>query len=357
MKIGFLVDKVSFGGGERILKMLIDEFYKLGHTISIYSWNNDWFSFNNVNGYSVFILHDSPIGLRKKFLAYKELKDIMLVTRPDCLIIFSLGLAEIGVWAAKHTGIPVVLSERVDPRYLPKSRIHRFLRLLVYRACNGIVFQTIEVQNYYSKTIQKRGIVIPNPIMDDKLPTVNVRNSKKEIVAVGRLSHEKNYELLITAFSELNLSEYKLRIFGEGPLFCKLSRMIEAFGMQDRIFLEGQVDRVVDQIKNSDIFVLSSKYEGMPNVLIEAMSMGLACVSTDFSSGGARALIVHGENGMIVPTNNIEAMKNVILELVNDATLKQKMKINALKIRKTNSKERILPLWIDFIYSISNSKV
>lgn len=357
MEIGFLVDKIAFGGGERILKMLIDEFYKLGHTILIYTWNKEWINFENTYGYNIYILRDSPIGLWGKLLAYKELREKIFITRPDCLIIFSLGLAEVGVWAGKRNNISVILSERVDPNYLPKSKVHRFIRLLVYKACSGIVFQTVEVKKYYSKSIQKKGIVIPNPIMDDKLPMANVDSPRKEIVAVGRLSDEKNYELLITAFSELNISEYKLRIFGEGPLFNKLQQMIEALDMKDNIFLEGQVDRVIEHIKDSDIFVLSSKHEGMPNVLIEAMAMGLACISTDFSSGGARALIVHGENGMLVPMNNIKSMKKVILELMNDAILKRKLKVNALNIRKTNSKEIILPMWIDFIYSKSKRKI
>ena len=280
----------------------------------------------------------------------------MLLTRPNCLIIFSLGLAEIGVFAAKRICVPTILSERVDPKYLPQSKIHRFLRLLVYHICDGLVFQTIEVKQYFSKYIQKKSIVIQNPIMDDNLPIVNVNCFEKEIVAVGRLSIEKNYKLLIRAFAELNIPEYRLRIFGEGPLFNELSELIDSLEMKDKIILEGNVDRVVDSIQNSDIFVLSSNHEGMPNALIEAMAMGLACISTDFSSGGAKALITNNENGIIIPVDDLFSLKDAILNVVCNIDLKQKIKTNAVKIRETNSKERILPVWIEYIDTILQKK-
>ena len=356
MQIGFLVDKIAFGGGERILKMLIDEFCKRGHVISIYSWNKEWLSFNNIHNYNIYVLPGEPIGVKGKIIAYRNLRRQMLLTRPDCLIIFSLGLAEIGVFVAKTVCVPTILSERVDPKYLPQSKIHRLLKLLVYHFCDGIVFQTVQVKQYFSKSIQKKSIEIQNPIMDDNLPVANDNSAEKEIVAVGRLSIEKNYKLLIRAFAELNIPEYRLKIFGKGPLFNELSDLIDSLRMNDKIILEGSVDRVVDFIRNSDIFVLSSNHEGMPNALIEAMAMGLACISTDFSSGGARALITNNENGIIVPVDDLFSLKNAILNVVFNTDLKQKIKANAVKIRETNSKERILPIWIEYINTILQKK-
>ena len=128
----------------------------------------------------------------------------------------------------------------------------------------------MQVKQYFSKSIQKKSIVIQNPIMDDNLPVANDNSAEKEIVAVGRLSIEKNYKLLIRAFAELNIPEYRL----------------------------------------------SSNHEGMPNALIEAMAMGLACISTDFSSGVARALITNNENGIIVPVDDLFSLKNAILNVV-----------------------------------------
>lgn len=356
MKIGFLVDKISFGGGERILKMLIDDFHKLKHSIFIYTWNKDWLTYEHADGYEICILKEAPIGLKGKIAVYNHLKSKLIDTNPDCLIIFSLGLAEVGVWAAKSAVVPTILSERVDPYFLPKSILHRCLRKIVYRNCSGIVFQTEIVQAYFSSGIQKNSIVIPNPIMDDNLPIVNVHNYQKEIVAIGRLSEEKNFEWLIRVFSDLKLLEYKLRIFGDGPLYAKLSKTIDSLKMNKYIVLEGKVNDVINCIRNSDIFILSSNHEGMPNALIEAMAMGLACISTDFSSGGARSLIKHNENGLLVPVNDSKILKEAILRLVNDVEFKQNIKREVVKIRETNSKEIIISQWIDFILDIIRKK-
>lgn len=351
MKIGFLVDKPSFGGGERVLMFLMSEFHKRGHEIIIYSWNQEWevLQENKCIDYEIHILKNPPVGLKGKVQAYINLKRELLHYVSNCLIIFSLGLAEIGVWVAKQVGVPVLLSERVDPRYLPASMLHRFFKKLVFRKCDGIVFQTEEIQNYFSCSIKKKGIVIPNPLLDDNLPVANIDNPRKEIVAVGRLSIEKNFEMLIKAFSESNLSDYKLRIYGEGPLRQDLQELIEQLRVENRVILEGQVERIVDRIQGADIFVLPSNHEGMPNVLLEAMAMGLACISTDFPSGGAKSLINSGINGLLIPINDKEALKNAISILVGNQKFKSNLKRNALNIRITNSKERVFPKWESFV--------
>lgn len=353
MKIGFLVDRPSFGGGERMLAFLMREFFRRGHQIVVYSWNQDWRTLKNEKNidYEPHLLNTPPIGIKGKVRAYLDLKKELFGNTPDSLIIFSLGLAEVGVWAAKQAKVPVILSERVDPRYLPASKLHRFLKRIVFRNADGIVFQTKEVQNYFSKSIRKKGVVIANPILDDNLPVADVNNSRKEIVAVGRLSEEKNFGMLIEAFAELNLMDYKLHIYGDGPLRKELESLIERQGVENQVVLEGHVERVVDKIQGADIFVLSSNHEGMPNVLLEAMAMGLACISTDVSSGGAKVLIKDNENGLLIPVGDKVALKKTIMLLVDHEGLKKEIKENALKIRDINSKERIFPQWEALVMS------
>lgn len=355
MKVAFLAGKLSYGGGERMLNMLMAEFSKRGHNVCVYSWEKEWQSYSNPLKYQVTVLLHPPIGLKGKWVASRELNYELQKDTPDCIIVFALGLAEIAVFVAKTLRIPCICSERVDPYVLPTSLLHRFLRNIVYRTTTGVVFQTNEVRNYFPKRIAKKSVVIPNPIMDDDLPqSQGEDNCRKEIVAIGRLSEEKNFGMLLDAFSEIasQLPDYSLRIFGEGPLFETLKDRINSLGMNGRIRLEGKVNRVVDYIKDSDIFVLSSDHEGMPNALLESMAMGLACISTDFRSGGAKALINNRVNGLLIPVNDKEALKAALLALVNDVELKRAIKRNASNIRISNSKEIILPMWIDFAESL-----
>lgn len=356
MKVGFLVSDIAFGGGERILKMLMDELYIIGHNIYIYTWNPKW---KNVkDNYTVSIIKDPPIGVIGKIKATNNLYESLSNTKPDCLIVFSLALAEVATWSCLFSSIPIIISERVDPNYLPKSKIHRVLRLITYIIADGLVFQTEKVKEFYPMKIQKKSTVIPNPIIDDYLPTINFNiPSKKEIVAVGRLSEEKNFSLLIQAFAELKIPEYKLRIFGSGPLHDQLLSQIYNLNMQNNIILEGNVPRVIDHIKSSDIFVMTSNHEGMPNALMEGMAMGLACISTNFPSGGAEYLISDNVNGILIPVNDKLKLKNAILKLVEDEQFKMNIKINAIKIRDSNSKNKIIPQWENFIlYNILKCK-
>lgn len=349
MKIAFMVNQVSFGGGERILQTLIQEFGKCGNQILLYTYNNDWSQVKNLE-YGLKVLLHKPLGLLGKIKSIIELKRVFLIDKPDCIVVFSLGLTEVVAVAGGLCKIPVITSERVDPRFLPDSKIHRFLKKITFRLCSGIVFQTNEVKTLFSNQIQKKGIVIPNPIMDE-LPDVSF-NRKKEIVAIGRLSPEKNFNMLIRAFAKLQNNEYKLLIYGDGPERSYLNRLILDLNMQNRIELKGNVDKVVEHIKESDIFVLCSSHEGMPNALIEAMAMGLACIATDVPSGGCKAVIKDNVNGLLIKVQDEEALLYALKNYIDNPILKSNIQKESYKIRYSNSKDVIIPIWIGFINKI-----
>lgn len=356
MKIGFLVESVNFGGGERVLHSLMKEMNSAGHEIFIFTWNPDWQLQKHEVPFKIFVLNHPPIGLMGKINSYRSLSKSLKINLPDCLIIFSLHAAEIGVFAGISSGVATILSERVDPFFFPRKKIHRVLKKVIYSLANTIVFQTEKVKSYFSQRIQKRGVVIPNMIMDDNWPHEISLNPKKEIVAVGRLSEEKNFEMLITAFSETNLTDYVLRIFGEGPSEKKLEELIQHLNLREKVILEGKVENVKDYIIASDIFVICSNHEGMPNALIEAMASGLACISTDFRSGGARALIQDRVNGILIPVKDKDALRDALLYLNANPVFKKALKENALKIHQTHDKKFITQKWKNVIMSVTNLK-
>jgi len=356
MKLGFLLGNVRFGGGELILQTLMNEFHSLENEIYIYSWNKDWISQKAILPYTILVLDNPPIGIGGKLSAFKNLRRALQINQPDCLIIFSLALAEIGTFSAKSLNIPTLLSERVDPTFLPKSWIHRIMKKVTFSFADKIVFHTEEVKKYFSKRIQKKGVIIQNMIMNENFSIKRPSETKKEIIAAGRLSEEKNYQMLINGFAHTNLVDYKLRILGEGPYREKLQKLILSLNMQDKIILEGEVKNVMPYFAKGDIFVITSNHEGMPNTLIEAMVSGMACISTDFSSGGARALIQNRIDGILIPVDDISALKEALLFLVNNPSAKEEIKTNALAIRFKNSKKEIMPHWVELIKSLDKSK-
>jgi len=130
----------------------------------------------------------------------------------------------------------------------------------------------------------------------------------------------------------------------------ELNKLVKKLQLYNEVYFEGQVNLVVNHIANAEIFVLNSNsVEGMPNALIEAMAMGLACISTNFPSGGAEFLIENNVNGIIIPINNKVELKRSLQLLIDNETLRQKLKTNAEKIRQTQAKDVIINQWVEFI--------
>ncbi|WP_285009807.1 glycosyltransferase [Pedobacter faecalis] len=342
MKIAFQIDRLVYGGGERVMRTLMSEFKKRGHEIVCFSWNqnlrNQPFEFD----ISIFEPVENLNKVHKYLKRYNSLSKFFEEKRPDWLISFSPDV--LLFHAAKSHQVKSLYSLRVDPRQIGSGLFTRYLSRLLLSLATAIVFQTDKLRMRYRKHISK-SVVISNPIMDE-LDDFSVHR-RKRIVGVGRLSEEKGFDLLIRAFSQLeNRHHYSLEIYGDGPQRSVLESLINSLGMSELVELKGRVDRVVDHIADAEIFVLSSYLEGMPNALIEAMSMGLACISTDFPSGGAHVLIKNNINGIIIPTGSVEHMTASMNRIIENQEFRMMLQENAAKIREDLDKAKIADLWI-----------
>ena len=245
--------------------------------------------------------------LRKKIIA--EQPDVVLSMPEDTGIYVILSL--IG------THIPVYVSERNNPWVMPDVKITRLLRKVSYPFAKGIIFQTKMAQSFFPKSIQKKSIVLSNPVDASRIPEPYVGERRKVIAAAGRLAPQKNFDLLIDTFKDFYVlhSDYQLYIYGEGPLRDHLQEKIDNYGLHDIAVLKGHSSHVLNDIREDAMFVLSSDYEGMPNALIEAMCMGMPVISTDCPSGGPRELIDNGVNGILVPISNATALYDAMNSL------------------------------------------
>ena len=167
---------------------------------------------------------------------------------------------------------------------------------------------------------------------------------------------QKNHALLIKAFAEACVNDYILEIYGEGPLKDALEKLAASLGVGDRVFLKGYSSNLKTVMAQSALFVLSSDYEGIPNVVLEAMAMGLPCITTDFAGGGAHVLIEDGENGIIVPVANEHLMADAIRRVLCDRSLAEKLSDNAMKKVKIFSAGRIYAEWGSYIKKICVKK-
>lgn len=289
----------------------------------------------------------------------------IVTEKPDIIISFlpepSLRLMMIKKYSRRIREIPTVVSIRNDPEREFDNLLLRNIMRQLYKSVDGMVFQTEDAKKYFEDIVTtKNKTIIQNPI-DNSIFIKPISDSQRKnvIINVGRLEPQKNQELLIRAFYDVlenNECDYVLEIYGEGSERKKLQSMIDGLGMRDRIVLKGQVDDIAGRLNNSKIFVLSSIYEGMPNALMEAMAMGLPCISTDCPCGGPRSLINNNINGILIKNNSQESLGKAMQYLISNKDIRVKLSKNAVAIRKTNSIDENAVLWYKMIRNVLGVK-
>lgn len=344
MNIAFVINAITNGGAERQTVNLANALTKID--------GNHLFLFTEKRRAGEYPLCEDVV--RVEFLNNNLLQDAWYIMQNskkygiDVLI----GMGIYANWILCLSRLffrhKVIVSEMNDPRHDRLSKKSRLLRKLLYWRGDGFVFQTEEEKEYYSASIQSRSVVIPNPICG-ALP-LRSTEPKKRLVAVGRLMPQKNYPLLLKSFSKLHVKypDYELHIYGQGGEFDFLKKLAAELKIQACVFFEGFCLNVHHAIQDSDIYVMSSDFEGMPNALMEAMGMGFPVVSTDCGGGGPKALIQSGVNGILTKIGDENQLAEAISYLIDHPQEKEKMGKKASQINQTHSLEVIGKKWMEF---------
>ena len=263
--------------------------------------------------------------------------------RPD--IVFSL-LEEMDIvtWFAtrKLTGFKWICSERNDP--IQRNRKLQKLLEWIYKDCHMMVCQSQTIADYYSMLNQK--MVIPNPVDFANYPERVNESVPCKIVSVGRLVPQKNMELLIRAFSKIS-KQYPnttVTVYGEGIERKKLETTVNCLHLGDRFFFPGAAQDVLDKIKDAAIFAFPTNYEGFPNVLVEAIAMGIPVVSTNFATGIAKE-IVNQDVGVVVPCGDVNAFASALSKLLSNQTLRMRIRKESYKAVKPFAVETVIAKW------------
>ena len=335
------------GGAERVVSILSQEFVKRGYKVKI-----ALFSKEVEYEYGGEII-DIDIGASKSYIKkilalfnrVKKLKKVFEIEKPDYVFSFMEGCN----FACILTGYDIVVSVRNNPEAKFKW-YQKFLIRILYKFKNvkRVVAVSQNIENVLrDKYTIKNTKVIYNPVVfQDNRVVEKLDRFKPFILGIGRLHRQKNFEMLINAFSKLNFDKnLKLIILGDGNLRDKLNLLIKSRNMQGRIFLLGNVKNVSDYYKQCEIFVLSSIFEGFPNVLIEALSNGCACIATDCPTG-PNEIIVNDTNGFLVKNNDEDEMAKAITKLYLNPSLKDRCKNNAIRSIGHLSVENIVNEWI-----------
>ena len=358
-KIGIMVPSLSTGGSERTAVSLAN--WLAGNTkdqiylINLGKNDQNYYIEKNVEVYSKKVCSNIPERIKE----YIKLVQFMNKVQFD--IIFEMLFTPIK-YALIHKlfndHLVIIGSERANPKEY--SSWFKKVRCKVYPIfCNGYIFQTEKVKNMFSKVIKRKSVVIPNAISNPDILNLDCTHIKKEktIVAVGRLTEQKGFDFLITCFVEIHQKypDYKLIIYGEGPMRSDLEKQIKKENMEEFIKLPGNKQEVIKYVASATMFIMSSRFEGMPNALLEAMAVGIPCISTNCVAGPSE-IIENYENGILVEVDNVEEMIIAMSQIIEDKKLRKKLATNAAKIKEAYSVDQIYMKYYQYFLDIYQKK-
>lgn len=344
-KFIFIIGALSFGGAERVICNIANKLAEIGDEVVLIAVHN------RESAYSIDERVRVINGLSGKRPLSKliTLRRIVKEEKPKATLSFLTHINLFAILATLGVDTRLVISERNDPAREPKNLVRRLMRKFLYPLSDGFAFQTEQAKDFFSKYIQDRSTIIPNPVFVDAVEMPKTR--KKKIVNVGRLVHQKRQDDLIRTFKIINeiFPDYTLDIFGEGPEKENLNSLIKSLKLEHAVSLKGSVKNLHDQIKDASIFVLTSDFEGMPNALMEAMALGIPCISTDCPVGGPRELIRHMENGLLVPVSDKKELVKAIELLIKNKQRQEKFSNESIKVLEDYSLEKISTQWREFL--------
>jgi GalNAc-alpha-(1->4)-GalNAc-alpha-(1->3)-diNAcBac-PP-undecaprenol alpha-1,4-N-acetyl-D-galactosaminyltransferase len=322
MKVLFVTGSMGRGGAERVISIISNEFARVGWDVSIMQllYSNCDYPLNA----NIRLIDVSKAGKNQTLdtpRLIRAVKKEIQESKPDAVISFMMTMNIVTAFACRGTGARFIPSERNDPskgRSFLRAKLAEHAYVVSYRT----VMQTERAKSFFPKKIQEKSVIIPNPV------TVQVNaegTNTNKIVAVGRLTEQKNHSMLIDSFYAVS-KEYPgtiLEIYGEGPKRNELQEKINGLGLSNRVSLKGNVLDVHERIKDAGLFVLSSNFEGTSNALLEAMMIGLPCISTDCA--GSDEVIENGKSGIITPVGDTNSLTKAILKMLSDRKMAEEM--------------------------------
>ena len=312
-KICFVIPYLADGGAERVVSILASQLADFGYDVSIILYHhakNEYHISPKVKVYlTVDAQRESYTGL-SYFEKLSRLRKNLKIVQPDYLIPFLPHVAIHTVLAGKGLKYRTIQTVRIAPQVAPKSAALRFIRDFLIACSYRTFVQNEEQKAYFPRSVQKKIVVLPNPVSDEMISVHRTSHEMYHYISVGRLTEQKNFTMAIDAVIGMRNCGYPitLDIFGEGDKKDKLQEHIDRNMAQDYIHLKGRAQNIRQEYENADAFLLTSDYEGMPNALLEAMATGLPCIATDCPTGPST--LIGADRGVLIPMHDTTSLIN-----------------------------------------------
>jgi GalNAc-alpha-(1->4)-GalNAc-alpha-(1->3)-diNAcBac-PP-undecaprenol alpha-1,4-N-acetyl-D-galactosaminyltransferase len=364
MKICFIISTLGPGGAERIITNLTGRLARMGHEVSLVTYSNP-----KTDSYKLDLLVKRVAlgaATHSSFLVEKlfnNIKRILMIRscladiNPEVVVSFVDVTNVQTLLATMGMSIPVVVCERIDPAYHNIGYIWSALRKLVYRFAKRIVVQTKSACNYFNNHHLDKVIIIPNYVQSPKYYVKTPRDTKKQILAVGRLKPQKGFDILIKAFAQIvrKHTDVTLTILGEGTERQGLECLAADLGIYKYLSMPGIQKDIDNYYSSATLFVLSSRYEGFPNALCEAMAAGLPVIAADCPSGPGE-LVRHEVDGLLVPPEDIQALADSLDKMLGSPKTMAEMGGRAKEITERYSVNSVMRKWQVMLSEVAGQK-
>lgn len=353
-RILILVEKMSYSGASKIAFWLAESLAEAGNDVTLMS------RLENTSFYAesetVRLVTSKKYGKHKLACLLSTVLNVRAELKRrhiDVMISFLPLESALAIVSSVGTKVPVIIAERSDP-YFEKSTTATICRYMC-RFADGAVFQTERAKEYYPKRLQEKSCVIPNPSLYKNGDVIDYSKRRNVITYSGRLYiKQKRQDVLLKAIALVvkKIPDVRLEIYGDGPDEDSLKKFTQKLGVDENVFFMGKTTDVVNKVMNSRLFVFSSDYEGIPNSVIEALSVGTPVVSTDCSPGGVRILVDDGVNGYIVPRGDYVSLADKVIEILGDTAKAEAMSHCARNILLDFSEDSVFRMWDNYIKDI-----
>lgn len=347
----FVVPTLTGGGAERVVSVLASALAELGYktniivhykteeTYPVSSRVNVYYDANKTDG------NNSIVGKIRKLL---RIRNQVRKTGTTYLIPFMDSCLIHSYYATWGMRTKLISTIRVNPRCRTSGLGEKCDEIVA--KSNALFAQTLDEKEYYPEAIQKKTFVLPNPVNPEAFEKKHAYGEQiKNIVMAGRFTEQKNYPMALRCACIMRDRGYELtfRLYGEGKNTQDIREMITEMQLEDTVYLMGRSSTMLDDFNSSDIYVMTSNFEGMPNTLMEAMAVGLPCISTDCPSGPSD-LIVNRDNGILIQMNNEVQMADELERLIKSPQMAKELGCKAREsIRARYSPDIIAKRFVD----------
>ncbi|MBD1896891.1 MULTISPECIES: glycosyltransferase family 4 protein [unclassified Coleofasciculus] len=368
MRLTLVIPSIFAGGAEKVMSVMANYWAAKGWKITLLTFDDGkvppFYDLDcHVHHICLGIARESPsllVGIWNNLKCIQVLRVAIADSQPDAVISFIDKNNILTLLATRGLHIPVVVSERIHPAMYSIGGVRGLLRQWIYPKANRVVGVTARALSYFSAQIQSRSYVIPNPVIFINTNQTESAKliTKPSLIAVGRLDSQKGFDLLLQAFALLKVCypDWTLTILGEGALRTELEALRNQLGLSNRVHLPGRVKNIYEFLKQADIFVMSSRFEGFPNALCEAMACGLPVISTDCPSG-PREIIRDGVDGILVQNGNVDALAAAMERLMSNEAERQRLASRATQVMDRFSLEKIMEMWENLLDQVIKEKL